>query len=468
MKKVSLLFLIALMVSSTGVYASGLAIPEQGAAAMGMSAAATARSEDLSAIYYNPAGIDYVEKHEFFLGITPILPTHKYSNDTISVDSKKMSFYLPNVYFATRVHERVVFGIGLYTPYGLGTDWDSKWTGRYTSTYGEVRSAYLTPAVSVKLHDMVSIGASFSWIWSDAVIKKKIDSGLALYSANPSSATASMIANPNYDSEFALDGDGGSVSYTLGLMLRPFNRMQMGLTYISDTDLEYDGTAKFSHPTLYYAVLSQKMPAYQAGTAKLSLPSMFNVGVKYDLTTAWDAEFDVNFVNWSSYSKLVIDLEDDLPSDTITQIKDWEDTMVYRIGTSYDVSPLTTLRAGFLYDETPVPDETFDAQLPCSDRIGISVGLGRTVNLGGRSFCIDASYMYLMFSDREKDNYVGYQDVGSYDTVNNTVLTGVKDGVIDATDKAIMDTMAGGEYPVSNGDYESHVNLLSISASYKF
>ena len=61
MKKVQVLLLI-MMFSASVVFASGLSIPEQGAAAMGMSAAMTARSEDLSAIFYNPAGIDYVEK----------------------------------------------------------------------------------------------------------------------------------------------------------------------------------------------------------------------------------------------------------------------------------------------------------------------------------------------------------------------------------------------------------------------
>jgi len=56
--RTTLLVLVGvLLFSSTGVFASGLAIPEQGAAAMGMSAAMTARSEDLSAIFYNPAGI---------------------------------------------------------------------------------------------------------------------------------------------------------------------------------------------------------------------------------------------------------------------------------------------------------------------------------------------------------------------------------------------------------------------------
>ena len=471
MKKVSLLILVSLMVSS-GVYGSGFSIPEQGAAAMGMSAAVTARSENLSAIFYNPAGIDYVENNELFLGMTPIFPSHKYEGSTISEDSNNSSFFLPNVYFAKRLNERVVAGIGLFTPFGLGTDWSSNWTGRYTSTYAEIRSAYFTPAVSVKLHDMVSIGASFSWIWSDAVIKKKIDSGLAIYSAiaqaAPASANPAMIANPDYDSEFSLDGDGGGVSYTIGLMLRPSERMQIGVSYIGESEFEFTGKAKFNHPSAYKTLLSQQMPISQNGEAIISIPSSINVGLKYDLTAAWDAEVDFNIVQWSTYKELSIDLANNLPSDKLIQEKDWDNSTVIRLGTSYDTNDITTFRAGFLYDKNPVPDETFDAQLPDSDRIGISVGFGRILTIGDIPICIDACYMFLKLSDRDKDNFVGYQDVGSFDTVNNVPLPGVKDGAIDATDQAIMNGMVGGDYPVGTGTYKSHTNLFAVSASYKF
>ena len=79
MKKAIVLMAVAMLLTANGVFASGLAIPEQGAAAMGMSAAMTARNEDLSAIFYNPAGIDYVEDFEIMLGITPIMPSHDFS-----------------------------------------------------------------------------------------------------------------------------------------------------------------------------------------------------------------------------------------------------------------------------------------------------------------------------------------------------------------------------------------------------
>ena len=475
MKKVSLLFFIALIVISSGAYASGLAIPEQGAAAMGMSAAVTARSEDLSALYYNPSGIDYVENTEVLFGITPIMPNHKFSGTTESEDSKKLTFVPPNLYAARRLSERIVVGLGMFTPYGLGTDWSEEWAGRYTSTYAEIRSIYITPAISIKIFDMLSFGFSYSWIWSDAAIQKKIDSGLALYGAtaavDPASADPTMIANSKYDSEFSLDGDGGGVSYTFGLMFRPFNRLQVGLMYTGESELTYKGEATFNHPAANSTMLSASMPNSQNGEAYLNLPSSLNLGVKLDITSAWDAEVDLNFVNWSSYNELVIDLAKDLPRDKLIQDKKWDDVTTIRIGTSYDLNDDTILRFGFLSDNAPVPDATFDAQLPDNDRIGFSVGVGRNITIGGYPLHIDASYLFLKFSDRDKNNFVGYQDVGSLDADTGLPVS-LKDDMIDAADKAILDNITGalgrGEYPVANGSYEGHANLFSISASYKF
>ena len=476
MKKVSLFFLIALLVSTSGVFASGLSIPEQGAAAMGMSAAMTARSEDLSSIYYNPAGMDYIQKSESFIGLTPIMPRHKFSSDSESLESEKKAFVPPNLYFGHRFSDRVVFGFGMFTPYGLGTDWNEDWNGRYTSTYSEVKSLYVTPALSVKVFEMLSVGLSYSWIWSDAAISKKIDSGLAIYGAtaalDPASANPMMVANPKYDSEFALEGDGGGTSYTLGMMLRPMDRLQIGLTYTGETELVYEGMAKFSHPVGYEAMLGALMPGSQSGEAVLKLPSSFNIGAKLDITSKWDAEIDLNFVNWSAYDSLTIDLSKGLPTSRLAVDKHWDDTMVFRLGTSYDLSDVTTLRFGFLSDKAPIPSETYDAQLPDGDRLGFSLGIGRELNIGGVPIRLDASYMYLQFKDTDKDNYVGYQDVGSIDGDTGLPTNLMKDGVVNVADQAIMDSMmtqmGRGLYPVGNGTYESHANLFSVSATYRF
>ena len=66
MKKIGLLFACALM-PYYSVWAAGLAVPTQGSAALGMSLAMTARSEDLSAIYYNPPELIILNQMKYIL-----------------------------------------------------------------------------------------------------------------------------------------------------------------------------------------------------------------------------------------------------------------------------------------------------------------------------------------------------------------------------------------------------------------
>jgi len=177
----------------------------------------------------------------------------------------------------------------------------------------------------------------------------------------------------------------------------------------------------------------------------LNLPWMLNFGMKYDITTLWDVAADIDVVGWKVYKELTIDFEDDKPYDKLTMKKDWTNSYVMRFGSSYDVNESLIARCGLLLDLNPVPDETIDGQLPDSDRVGMSIGAGYKLGM----LQLDASYMFLNFLLREKNNGVGF-------TMDRT-----GDGIINR-----FDVPAG--YPVGNGKYESSANLLSVSATYKF
>ncbi len=459
MRKTAVALCLVMLMMGGAAWASGLAIPEQGAAALGMSAAMTARSEDLSAIFYNPAGLDYVEGVEVYAGITPILPGHKYSpfpKDRLffkRLDSESQVFLPPQLYAAWRAHSNVVLGLGVYAPFGLGTDWKKDWAGRYTSTYAEIASIYINPTVAVKVTDHVSIGFGASFISSRATIEKKIDTG---------GMVPGLGTNPNYDSEFSLEGDGTAFGFNVGALIRPAENVQVGVSYRFAYDMDYEGDAKFKHAAALKDrpggthpvtgdvmslsdVMYARMPASQTGSATMSMPSMLNVGALFDLTERLDFSAEVNLVGWSDYEDLTLKFDKKLPSEESVMEKNWENSIVLRGGMSYDVNEKLIARWGMMFDKNPVPDDTFDGQLPDANRYGFSIGAGYDFG----KIRLDAGYMLLRFAKREKDNGVGF----SVDTTG--------DGVIDR-----FDVPTG--YPVGNGVYESRAHLISIAASYKF
>ncbi len=445
MNKMLTILLLGTLAAGGVVQASGLAIPEQGAAAMAMSAAMTARSENLSAIFYNPAGIDYVENTEVFVGLTPIMPSHTYTHTGgTSLDAESNTFLPPQLYAARRLNDTMVLGLGVYAPFGLGTEWDKTWNGRYTSTFAEIQAIYVNPTLSYKLNDTVTLGIGVSYVRSSAIIEKMVDTGLKL---NPT-------LMGRYDSEFSLEGTGNGFGYNLGALARLGESLQLGISYRGPTDIEYEGDAEFHHPisisndlgAAAYNQILTALPATQGGTATLHLPWMLNLGAMYQFNERWDASADLDFVGWSVYNELTIDFAKNTPEDQVVE-KDWENSYVLRLGTSYDLTPVLSVMGGFLYDTTPVPDATFDGQLPDNNRTGVSVGAGLT--LAGVDFA--ASYMFLSFADRTKDNLVGYPDANS-------------DGNVTAADTALLPAT----YPVGSGNYESSANLFSVSASYRF
>jgi long-chain fatty acid transport protein len=54
--------------------------------------------------------------------------------------------------------------------------------------------------------------------------------------------------------------------------------------------------------------------------------------------------------------------------------KNWEDSNAYRLGLSYKATKITTLMAGFAYDESPAPDSTLGFELPDSNAYLFSLG----------------------------------------------------------------------------------------------
>ena len=319
MKRAMLVMLILTLCAGGTVWASGLAIPEQGAAALGYAASMTARSEELSAMYYNPAGLTYVAGSELFLGVTPITPSHKYMTHTTVQKANKQTFYPPQAFFAMHMGQNFVVGIGAFAPFGLGTDWDKDWVGRYTSTYAEVATIHIQPTVAYKVNDKVSVGVGVAYVTSSATIEKMIDFG----------SQFGQTANPTFDSKSSMEGDGSAVAFNVGVQVKATDRMAVGASYQSAYDIEYEGKAKFTHSnalkaitypgdptgaTSMYAVALSKMPASQDGTATLNMPWVLNLGMKYDFTERFDTSVDVNVVGWSVYKDLEVDFDKNLPS----------------------------------------------------------------------------------------------------------------------------------------------------------
>jgi len=389
----SLLVLIVFLVFASLALAGGFQLNEVGARAMGMGGAFAAQANDLTALYFNPAGLAYQRGFGAYLGATMILP--KSSNTVtatgVASDMVSQTFFPPNAYAGYGFDNGLAVGIGVFSPFGLGTEWPATWPGRYFSVKADVQAFMVNPTVAYKINEYLMVGAGVSWMYS----KVKINYNIATYSALlPLPPTPAAT-----DGTVALDANGNAFSFDVGAIVKPVPAMSIGISYRHTTKTDLEGDAVFSN----MQALANYFPG-GAGTATIKFPNQIFAGIAYDVSEHLTLEFDYQWVGWSSYDSLIIGLPTG-PNFILTgrplqatqrAEKAWNDTYLLRFGGEYRMREWR-FRLGFIYDATPQPNKTVEPLLPDANRVEGTVGVGYKFD---RHWSVDVAYQFISFSDR--------------------------------------------------------------------
>jgi len=135
---------------------------------MALGGAFTAVVNDASAVYWNAAGLGFLEgSTNFILGTAMIAPKSSFRGVSPSVDAYYMEnqVFYPSHFFITQKFSDVISaGVGLSTPFGLGTKWDEDWVGKYLAVETELRtfSAPLVLTFTFGEKFAISVGGSYS------------------------------------------------------------------------------------------------------------------------------------------------------------------------------------------------------------------------------------------------------------------------------------------------------------------
>ena len=393
------------------VFGNGFFIYEQGAKAVGMGGAFTAQADDPSAIYYNPAGIAQLQGTQVMGGVTLISPSSTFRSDGNvpmgtaagqKTDAVDHTWSIPHFYITHRLNERVAMGVGTYSNFGLGTEWPKTFEGRYTTGAGKtfLQTATVSPVIGVKATDKLSLGFGPTFQYLDISIRN-----MALL--------APPVTNPARNLEARLAGKDWSYGYTLGLRYQLTPSLTAGASYLSKVKHDItDGTQRLN------SVANGSLLRIQDAAATLTTPAITSLGLAYTLGPL-NLEGDTQWTQWSSYSRLRADFADGTFSQSR---KDWHNTWTFRLGGQYSLNKYIDLRAGVVWDETPIPRRTLDPIVPSGNRWVYCAGTG--INLGKLTF--DLAYNYVQDQDRRWDNPSG--DVRSSATGLVTHVRGTFEG----------------------------------------
>lgn len=396
-------------------FASGFGVFTQGASGLGQANAVVAHPTGASSLYFNPALLNDVPGQQLEVGTTGVLLDRSISLDSGDKENSKDSWNFPSTFFFTnQVNEKFSAGFGLFFPFGLSTEWDDDYEGRYLGTYGQISSLNINPAMSVRVSDSLSLAAGFSMLYLDATIERKLNQA-ALIPGLP-------------DIEQRFEGEGWGAGYNLGLLYKLTEQVSFGATYRSHIDVDVEGRAEFDNVDPNLALFFPSTP----GETNIRLPAQATFGLAYTPTETFTVEVGARWEDWSSTKDLRIELDYPvLGQSTDITPRDWHATWAYNIGLQYKVVPQFTLNAGYLYGENAVPDSTFEPLIPDTDAHLYTVG----ADWVSGSWSISGAFGYETHEKRDKANTLG------------DPLTGI---------------------PVANGSYETDIYLVGVSVGYRF
>ncbi len=489
MKK-SLLLLCAVAVCASA-RAEGYQVNNLSARQTGMGHVGTAMQLGSESVFFNPAATAFQSsRFDFSAGMTGIvsnchfqrLPT-KDNGYTAGPVEKSKNFATPLfLYFNYKPSDRWAVGLGFYTPDGSSVDWGDNWSGAHLVQNISLAAYTVQPTVSFKICDRLSVGAGLTITWGDfdlsrsmlspktrEGIVKQLDANIgALNEAFEGIPTeyipadklallqqlqgAKTYLNGTMDRSLVSARLKGSADVAIGvnagILFDVSDEWRIGMTWRSRVNMKVGrGTAAMTMEPQAAALLAQLgavmgggslLPALDQGTfrAQLPLPTTVTWGASFRPTPKWEIAADLQWVGWSAYKSLTVAFnEPELGIDPIYSVKNYSNTLAFRVGGQYRATGFLTLRMGMYVDESPVSSDYLNPETPSMTKVSYTAGLSLRP---AKCMSVDLAYCFVSAADPER--------TGSY---------------------PIYDT-AGNLTDVFSGNYKLHANVFSVGIGLHF
>lgn len=305
---------LCLNVLSGVAAASGFALIEQSASGLGNAfAAGAAATDDASVQFFNPAAMTELSGTQVSLAGHYIMPSAKLTNGKAevmaiggtpvnrtvdgTVDDAGVNGLVPNFYYMRDLNTLTKFGLGINAPFGLATEYDKTWIGRYQAIKSEVQTIDINPALAYKLSNQLSLGAGLNAQYIKAELSSAVDSSSICLALAPSTCGALGLASPGtqaVDSYATIKGDDWSYGYNLGLLFKPADDTRLGFAFRSKIKQSLKGDATFTRAAPFNLLLGTN-PLFTNTTdaAKIDLPASAALSIAHQLNPQLEMLADI-------------------------------------------------------------------------------------------------------------------------------------------------------------------------------
>ena len=400
-------------------YGSAFALAEQGVSGLGNAyAGAAAAAEDASTVWWNPAGMARLPrgKHLLFGGHLIVPSTEFTNNGSVPAAASNParngnggdageSAFVPNLFYAMDLSPAWSIGIGINVPFGLKTDYDADWVGRFQAITSEVMTLNINPSVSWKISERASLGFGVSYQRAEIDLSQAVNySGIAFGAGG--APLLGAVGGPGVEGRNSTSVDGDAWGFNVGALFDVTPATRVGVHYRSSLDYETTGSTSFTNvPAAFGGV-----PALAAGTSNgdvkldLETPASLSISVVHRVSATLELLADATWTEWSKIAQLpVVRTSGPASGSTLDTLTfNFNDTWRFALGANYKLSGPWTLRAGVAYDESPVPNaEDRSVRVPDNDRYWLSFGATYRPSPASR---LDFGYTFVGIEDGDINN----------------------------------------------------------------
>jgi long-chain fatty acid transport protein len=386
------------LIAAGSAFSAGFALIEQSVSGLGNAyAGGAAGAEDATTIFYNPAGMTRLGNNQLVPGAHVIVPTLRFKNEgSTHVTGASLAGgnggyagvtkVVPNFYYSRKISDRFAVGLGINAPFGLATEYDDNWVGRYHAIRSDLKSVNINPSIAYRINDQLSIGAGVSAQYIDVELTNAVDFGtIGFLSGIPG------LTPQGNDGFVGLEGNSWGFGFNAGILYEFTKNTRIGVAYRSAVDHDLEGEADF-----------KGVPAALRSTFRdndvssdITFPDSLSVSFFHQFNPQWMVMADFTWTNWEHFRELVVKFDNGSPPSVTTE--NWQDSYRTSVGATYAPDDNWRFRAGTAYDTSAVPDKAHRTpRIPDGDRIWAALGLGYKVS---NVVSFDMGYAHLFIND---------------------------------------------------------------------
>jgi len=412
---------IGLLALPAAARAQAFGLNEIGTCALNRAFANTgAPCDDASSIYWNPGAMPKTRGLSVLAGVAVIPLQGDFTQDTTfrQYDSDIPTAWVPHVFANYLTGGRLAYGLGVYVPYGLTSQWRDDFPGRFAAKKASLRTIYVQPNVSFRVTEGWSVGFGPVIGHSSVELVQGVD--LSQQRTSATGPTFGQIGIPKR-TEFAratLKGDAMGLGVNVGVHGRLTPTWEVGARFLSQVHFDYDDAdATFEQRSTGLVLAANNPLGAPAGTpvdallagqfasggaltpqkvaTRIMHPAQVQVGVGYTGFHNTTVTLDYAWVGWKSFKELPVDFAGGATDRVL--FENYNNTSSIRLGVDHRFTNGAALRGGFAAAAAAAPDVTVTPLLPEQDRTYGTIGGGYPIT---SRLTIDGAYMKIFTPGR--------------------------------------------------------------------